>query len=644
MAGSRVELPRAGASVGVPDNHSSQAPGDSRPSGISSKARADRRNQRRRVKIAATWIALVLLIAVAAALWLGTRANIIKNELDATTQLIPQLKQDLAGDRPGEVAMAVDQLRLHTAAARDAAGDPLWTLASTVPGIGANFSAVAEVARTAEDVTNLGLAPLVKVYGSLNWDRLLPSSTGIDLEPIRQATPSVSSAAHAVRASAERLEEIDASALLPQVSEPLDQARKQLEAVTGALDASADATQLAPYMLGADSPRHYILMIQNNAEARASGGIPGALAVITLDRGQMTLGAQSSAGDIGIMSPSLPVDEEQVQIYSGRLGKYLQDVNLTPDFPTAASTVQAMWKKKTGQNVDGVISIDPVALGYVLQATGPVQVRNPELLALAGGRLPTELNGNNVVQTLLSDVYDKIEEPKLQDAYFAGVAQEIFAALSTGKGDAKALVDGMTRGTAEGRVLVWSGLTGEQDIIAKYPLSGSIAGPSVSPAQFGVYFNDGTGAKMDYYVKRTVQLLEECSGDEYGQIKVRITSTNTAPTDAATSLPKYVTGGGVFGVPPGSVQTNVIAYGPIQANVETATLDGKKTDFAAHRHSNRPVGSVTVTLAPGQSSTVELTFGKIVQHTEPNLAVTPTVQPVKDVILGTQTAECVPGK
>jgi hypothetical protein len=627
----------------MPDNHSSQAPGGSRLSSLRSKTPTDRRSQRRRLSIAATWIAAVLLITVAAAFWLGTRANIIKNELEATTLLIPQLKEDLAHDRTNEAAMAVDQLRLHTAAARDAAGDPLWTLASTIPGVGANFSAVAEVARTADDVTNLGLAPLVKVFSSLHWDSLLPSSTGVDLEPLRRATPSVSSAAHAVRSSAERLERIDAGALLPQVSEPLHLAREQLEAVTGALDASANASQLAPYMLGAESPRNYILMIQNNAEARSSGGIPGALAVITLDRGKMTLGAQSSAGDVGIMSPTLPVDEEQVQIYSGRLGKYLQDVNLTPDFPTAASTVQMMWKKKTGQNVDGVISIDPVALGYILDATGPVKISKPELLAMPGG-LPTELTGKNVVPTLLSDVYAKIEQPKLQDAYFAGVAQEIFAALSSGKGDAKALVDGLTRGTAEGRVLVWSGKTDEQAIIAKYPLSGSIAGPSVSPAQFGVYFNDGTGAKMDYYVKRTVQLVEECTADEYGQVKVRITSTNTAPADAATSLPAYVTGDGIFGVPPGTVRTNVIAYGPVQANVETAMVDGKKTDFAAHRHSNRPVGTVTVTLAPGQSSTVELTFGKIVQHTEPNLVVTPTLQPVKDVVLGTKPAECIPGK
>jgi hypothetical protein len=581
---------------------------------------------------------------VSAAAWLNAKATTIKNELEATAQLIPQLKDNIASDNPQEAVTTVAQLRSHTSAAEEAAGDPIWTLAASLPGVGANFSAVAEVARSADDVANLGFAPLVKVFGSLNWDSLLPKSAGTDLEPLQKASPSVSAAAHAVRVSAERLDRIDASSLVPQVAEPLVRTREQLQAVTGALDAAANASEIVPGMLGAGGQRNYLLMIQNNAEARATGGIPGALAVLTLDNGKLTLGAQSSAGDVGVMSPTLPVDTEQQQIYSGRLGKYMQDVNLTPDFPTAASTAQAMWEKKTGQRVDGVISLDPVVLGYVLDATGPVNISSPELNAIAGGRLPTELDSKNVVPTLLSDVYAKIASPQHQDIYFAGAAKEIFGALSSGKGDAKGLIEGITRGTAEGRVLVWSGISDEQAVIAKYPLSGSIAGPSVSPAQFGVYFNDGTGAKMDYYVKRTVQLVQECTGDDYGQVKVRITSTNTAPADAATSLPAYVTGGGVFGVPPGTIQTNVIAYGPVQANVETANVDGKKVSFAANRHANRPVGTVTVAVGPGQSSTVEMTFGKIVQHAEPNLVVTPTVQAVKDVILATQPAVCVPGK
>ncbi|WP_240793723.1 MULTISPECIES: DUF4012 domain-containing protein [unclassified Arthrobacter] len=571
---------------------------------------------------------------------MSIKAMTIRDELQAANALIAPLKSEVANQDTEGAISTVDQLRAHTAAAKQSAEDPVWALASTLPGIGSNFAVVAEVARSADDVANLGLAPLAKVFDSLDWNALVPSGTTTDLGPLVTASPSVTSAAHAVRASSERLDEIDPSGLWPQIAEPLVEARDRLREVTGALDASADASRLLPSMMGVETPRNYLLMVQNNAESRASGGIPGALAVLELQNGKFSLGAQSSAGEIGTMSPVIALDEVQQQIYSRRLGKFMQDVNLTPDFPTAARTAAAMWERKTGQHLDGVVSVDPVALSYILKATGPVRVSGPELSQVASLGLPTELNGRNVVPTLLSEVYAKIEEPRLQDAYFAGVAHEIFDALSREQTDPKGLITGISRGVTERRISLWSASESEQSIIGTYPLSGSIAGPSVPAAQFGVYFNDGTGAKMDYYVKRTVQLIRECPADGYEQTTVRITSTNTAPADAATSLPGYVTGAGMFGVPPGSVQTNIVAYGPVQATVETAHSDGQRTEFAPYFHSNRPVGVLAVRLAPGESKTVEFTFGKIVQHTKPNLVVTPTVQDVKDMTLPMENEVC----
>ena len=618
------------------DTNPSSTPSTWRPQ---STETVKRRSNRRRLRIT-LWSVLAASLILGSTAWLGVKAMTLMTELSAASNLLPTLKNDILRSDPASAEKTVGQLKAHTATAREAGRDPLWTAARAIPWLGATFEAASEVATSADDVARLGAVPLVSVFQSLDWRTLTPNTDGVDLGPLQIAEPKIASAANAVRQSSERLNQIDSSALLPQIAEPLTRAREQLSSLRDDLDTAADLASVAPSMMGGAAPRNYLLLIQNNAEIRATGGIPGALAVLTLDNGKMSLSGQSSAGDVGVMSPILPVDAEQQQIYSPRLGTYMQDVNLTPDFPTAASTARAMWERKWGQQLDGVISIDPVALGYVLEATGPVTINDPELVALARAGLPTELNGNNVVPTLLSDVYAEISRPQLQDVYFAGVAREIFSALSSGKGDANGLIEGMSRGAAEGRVLVWSGASDEQAIIGRYPLSGSIAGPSISPAQFGVYFNDGTGAKMDYHVKRTVQLVKMCAVDGYEQTAVRITSTNTAPEDAATSLPLYVTAGGAFGVPTGSVQTNVIAYGPVQANVETATVDGKKTDFAAHHHANRPVGTVTVTLAPGQSSTVELTFGKIVQHTEPNVVVTPTVQPVKDVILATENAAC----
>ncbi|MFJ5698455.1 DUF4012 domain-containing protein [Arthrobacter sp. NPDC093139] len=576
---------------------------------------------------------------VLGAVWLGYKASQIEQQLQAVARLMPQVKASLLENDAGTATRSVQEMARHTMQARSVANDPMWTLAGTLPWIGDNFKAVSEIATTADDVANRGAAPLVGSLQSFNWESLAPTGQGIDLSPLKAAAPKLASAADALKQSGNRLNAIDSGRLLPQSAEPLADARQQLASFSESLDYAADAARIAPSIMGADSQRNYLLLIQNNAESRATGGIPGALAVLTLDGGKMTLGRQVSAAAFGITSPPVAVEREQAQIYSGRPGKFIQDVNLTPDFPTSASTAQAMWERRTGEHLDGVISVDPIALSYLLSVTGPVSLPDAQFPAL-DGKLPKQLTSKNVAKTLMSDVYAQILEPSGQDAYFAGVAKETFAALSSGGDDSKKLIKAISKGIDERRILLWSKVPREQSILSKYPLSGSVSGPSISPAQFGVYFNDGTGAKMDYHVKRTVQLIEKCPANGYYETKVRIISTNTAPKDAATSLPEYVTGGGAFGVPAGSVQTNIVAYGPVQSNVENVFVSGKKTDFSAHQHQGRPVGVVTVRLAPGQSSTVEFAFGKIVQHAEPKLSVTPTVQASKDVVMDNISESC----
>lgn len=606
--------------------------------GGNSSSSPSHRNRRRHRLIAAVVSSLLLIALVLAAVaTLAARASAIQTELGSAKHLIADLKTNIAANKPEAALQDINQLKQHTSAARSHSTGPIWAAASLVPWIGANFQAASEITASADDVVRLGAEPLVTQLQSLDWDSLAPKSTGIDLEPLEAAEPKIASAAHAVRASTQRINEIDGNSLVPQISGPLTEIREQLNSASSSLDAAASAAALLPEMLGSEAPRHYLLLIQNNAEVRASGGIAGALAVISVDNGKIELDSQSSASEMGAFLPPFPVPEEQEIIFSERMGKFIQDANLTPDFPTTARLAQEMWERKTGQRVHGVVAIDPVSLSYLLEATGPVQIANTRGLDLG---LPTMLSADNLVSTLLSDVYAAIPEPAAQDQYFASVAADIFDSLSAGKADPKRLIEGITRGVEEGRLLVWSDTKREQSILANHPLSGSIDGPSVSPAQFGVYFNDGTGAKMDYYVKRTVQLIKECPRDGYAETTVRITNTNTAPADAATSLPAYVTGNGIYRIPPGSVQTNIVAYGPVQAQAETAKLEGHRTNFASYLHNNRPVGVVAVRLAPGESKTVEFTFGKIVQHTEHNVVVTPTVQPVNEVNLPPTAASC----
>lgn len=576
---------------------------------------------------------LISLVSGVALLWLQTQS--VREDLEEAVTRATHLRSELAQGEPEQARTTFLELRDRTAQARETTSGPLWGAASTIPGLGQNFHAIREVTISADDVVTQAVEPLLETYGSLDWRELAPKHGRIDTKPLVDSQPVISHAAATVLLSYNRLVAIDTDQLFPSISDPIDRAEDQLRELHKPLEVAATTAKLLPDMMGVDGRRTYLLLVQNNAEARATGGIPGALAVIAADDGRIELGTQSSATAMGPFRPAVDVDRAQELIYTSRLGIHMQNVNLTPDFPTAAQTAKTMWEiRHEGESVDGVITIDPYVLSYLLEATGPVALRDANVLRLAAGtNLPGELTSSNVISTLLSDVYREIQDPAAQDLYFAGVASAVFNAFTSGDAHPADLVKALTSSTQEQRLLLWSAHPREQEAISAAALGGSITGPSSGGASFGFFYNDGTGAKMDYYARRTVELKQSCQDPDSSQYSLRATLSNTAPPDAATSLPEYVTGAGRFGVVPGHIRTNYVVYGPAHSLVESATLNGQTIPIGSSVHAKRPVATVTVELAPTETAVLTVVFSRVFQDTEPVLRVTPSLAPRNETVL-----------
>ena len=100
-----------------------------------------------------------------------------------------------------------------------------------------------------------------------------------------------------------------------------------------------------------------------------------------MDQGRLSLTRQGTAGDFpSTAEPVLPLSPGELQAYHQQLGTYWQDAGFTPDFPRAAQLWSAHWRQRFPDTpIRGVIAIDPVALSYVLDGTGPVKVGDVEL-------------------------------------------------------------------------------------------------------------------------------------------------------------------------------------------------------------------------------------------------------------------------
>ena len=105
-----------------------------------------------------------------------------------------------------------------------------------------------------------------------------------------------------------------------------------------ATEALANASVLLPAMLGADGPRNYLVLFQNNAEWRSLGGIAGAAALIRTDGGSMQLVAAGLRRRLSALRPAgaRARPRDQRRSTGSRPSQWFHNVTQVPDFSVTA--------------------------------------------------------------------------------------------------------------------------------------------------------------------------------------------------------------------------------------------------------------------------------------------------------------------
>jgi len=544
-------------------------------------------------RVGAGLLALLGVVALAGA-WVGVRGLNARDHLRQAAVLMDQLRWEMAGGDTRAAAATLASLQRQTARARAQSDDPGWRLGRGQV-VADDLAAVSTVAAALDDLAREGLPPLVETAGSVDLGALTPRAGRVDLAPLRAAAPRLAAADDAVRRARDRVAGIDPDGLADRLRAPLRQLRDSLDRAATQVATAARTAQLLPGMLGADGPRSYLVVFQNLAEVRATGGLPGAFVTLRADRGAIRIVDQSTASALGRFArPVLPLDPARRALYTDRLGTYPADVNFAPHFPTAAQLLREMYRRRSGRTVDGVLATDPVAMAGLLRVLGPVPV--------PGG--PT-LTADNAVRVLLSETYAHSASSTAQDRYFAAAARAAFQALTTRRTDPVALAAELARAAGERRLLLWSADPAQQRLIAGTVLEGVLPTSDGRRPTVGVFLNDGSGAKLGYYLRAAAELsLGACRPDGRRELLLRFSLGSTAP---ASGLSEYVLGAGLAG-DPYTVRTNVALYTSPGGAISRVLLDGARARLGTGLEGRRAVGLVTVDLRPGQTRVLEATL------------------------------------
>ena len=277
---------------------------------------------------------------------------------------------------------------------------PLWQIAARVPFVGQNVDAVQRVTRAVDILVKQALPPGMQVMAAIDFDKITVEGGGINLEPFRQAQGAIPRSRPRSPRPRPRSRRSTATELLPEVVEPIDDILSIIQQAAPTLDVVNRYMPTLLDMAGSNGTKTYLVIFQNNAEIRATGGNPAASMILTMTDGALGYADQASsptfyeAGAAGNVYTAIP--EETTNLYLSGFTRYSQDYTMSPDFPTTAQLFQDVWAHTTGAHFDGVISIDPTVLSHMLAVAGPATLSSGE-----------QVTAENAVKLVLSDAYER---------------------------------------------------------------------------------------------------------------------------------------------------------------------------------------------------------------------------------------------
>lgn len=543
-------------------------------------------------------LTLVLAAAVAAGIF-ATQAVAVRNDLtEAKDQLSSALDQVRAGD--GDEANAtVARVTALVAHADQTVTSPLWSVLAGIPSVGQNVAAVRDATAATNILVNDALPVGLELVGSIDVNNLTVEGGGFNLEPLVRAQAVLPEISDAFTRAQTAVSNVDRSQLLPvvdgavgQLLDVIDQAAPSVELLNKYLPTLLE-------MAGSDGERNYLVIFQNNAESRATGGNASTSFLLTVDHGKITMGAQANAATYDAYGTSgsayLELPAETLALYEDDFPRYSQNYTRTPNFPTSAELFSAIWQKTMGQTVDGVISIDPVVLSYMLRATGPVEIVDGQ-----------QLTSDNAVKVLLSDAYERFgSDGVAADRYFAAVAGGVFATVVGGAWDPLAMVEQLTLAASEQRVFLWFPRSEEEAMAADLGVSGAVATNNDEGLELGIFVNDAGYDKLSYYLSSDIQVSCDSTART---ITTAITVKSSVPS---SSLGGYTLSWRApsLGIANTSMLLDILYLAPPQSTITvsdpaTSDLDGWDRSGVEQ---GREGASRTIVLPMGETRTITYT-------------------------------------
>lgn len=509
--------------------------------------------------------------------------------------------------------------------AQGAANDPTVVALEALPWIGHDIHAARVLAIGIHENLQV-IVPLMEQRDALTLGQADVPKT------IKALAGSMDSLDTAIAKFSAELKTVKVSELHFGLSQKVGKLQKTVSTVKTAIHEGAPLLKTAAILLNQPGKTRWFVATQNAAELRASGGLLGSFAVITIDQGKIKL-EQFGADSKLLAKGKLHVDfESGVGNQWGADLSDWRDLNVSSHIPDVGQIIKDAWKEKFHQELDGVLFFSQGTVAHLVGAVEQIKIYNETLTS------------ENTVDFLTKTIYEKFPNVKKKNAVVSELMNQLFTRLSSSKITISTLFASLSNQQNQDQIYMWSKNRETQQIIEKFKLDGGVGENLGSEVVIGL--NNAGGNKLDaYLISEYSYVLGSCNQKTWDEVAgrkstVTVTLTNNAPK---SGLPNYVNPRldlrpGQKWVP-GSNREMVSIYAPIGSTDEVFKLDGQEVGAGFGESQMHPLYTIPIELAPGQTKKLEVTFiepivdasGKSIQKS-PRLRVQRTLAGTKTVI------------
>lgn len=496
---------------------------------------------------------------------------------------------------------AIEQAQVHASAAKEIADGALWRVASYVPVLGDDVTAVRGMVDVVDGMVGETLPSLASTVQTLMDSGLSGGGEGqLNLQPIVDAQEGFAQANELVQ------QQVDTINALPQphvgvVRSAYEQGKEQINKVADMLDQVSGMVQAMPKLLGQDGPRTYLLVAQTTSEQRSGGGLVGSLGTMQVDNGNISVGEFHSNKEFVALGESATAEEHDVFSDPLYFSFDVRDLFAVPDFSRTAEMLNTVWQRSEyACDIDGVIAIDPLFIQEMVRINGDITLDNGQVLT-----------GDNTAEFMLNGIY-KAFDPDTQDMYFEYVASAVMDGAFSNMTMDKMMQIAQAMGTlAEGRHFY--AYTFHEDEVEYFQGAGFAknAPDSETDPEVGIYMNEQNASKLGWYLRRSSTITRTaCNADGSQTYHVTFSITNTLTSDEMASATTYILGGaqpGVDGIvaPAGTSAQRMLFYAPAGGSITNLTASGDVRDQENKTMDGKNLITNVAYIAPGETVTFD---------------------------------------